>query len=371
MTQDKISQITEGSTTVFVYDKNTTAKGPGSKQGLPFYNPSMELNRDCSIAVGQWLLDTGKKPLHFFDGLAASGIRGVRFANELKGEFEVSINDWSQDAYTLIEKNLQEFDRDITHSYQENIHMLLSKHRYDYIDIDPFGTPAGYIDSAMRGIKHDGIIAVSATDTATLCGTYPKVCRRRYSAIPYHGYVMHEVGLRILLGFLGREAAKHDKGITPIVSYSTDHYMRIYIQVHNNLHSANETIEKIRIISSSDIYPFEKDKAHSIGPLWTGKLHKPEAIKEIRSLIFSKTLGTKNTLIKLLDLLEEESVSPMFFYSSDHIASQLKCSPPPLNVLIDRITDAGFAVHRTHFSPTGFKTSAPASVIENIFLKLQ
>jgi tRNA (guanine26-N2/guanine27-N2)-dimethyltransferase len=371
MTQDEMSQRTEGTTTVFVYDKDVTSKGPGSKQGLPFYNPAMELNRDCSIAVGQWLLDRQQKPLHFFDGLSASGIRGVRFLNELKGEFEVTLNDWSDDAYTLLQRNLNYYSFSNGHAAQENIHTLLASHRYDYVDIDPFGTPTGYIDSAIRGCKHDGILAVSATDTATLCGTYPKVCRRRYFAAPYHGFVMHEVGLRILLGFLGREAAKHDKGITQLLCYSTDHYMRIYIQVHNNINSANETIEKIQTISSKTIYPFEKEKEHMIGPLWVGKLHNTQAIREIRSIVLSKTLGTKNTLIRLLDLLEDESVAPMFFYTSDRIASHLKCSPPPLDLLMRKIEDAGFKAYRTHFSPTGFKTLAPASVIEKLFLELQ
>lgn len=371
MTQDKMSQITEGTTTVFVYDKDVTLKGPGSKHGLPFYNPAMELNRDCSIAVGQWLIDTQQKPLHFFDGLSASGIRGLRFLNELKGIFEVTLNDWSYDAYHLIQQNLSQYMFSNGYPVQENIHSLLALHRYEYIDIDPFGTPAGYIDSAIRGCKHNGIIAVSATDTATLCGTYPKVCQRRYSAVPYHGTIMHEVGIRILLGFLGREAAKHDKGITPILCYSTDHYIRAYIQIHNNINSANEAIEKIRTISSKEIYPFVKEKEHLIGPLWTGRLHKTQAIKEIRSVAFSKTLGTKNALIKLLDLLEGESIAPMFFYTSDCIASHLKCSPPPLNLLMLGIEDAGYKVYLTHFSPTGFKTLAPASVIEKIFLELQ
>ena len=62
-------------------------------------------------------------------------------------------------------------------------------------------SPVGFIDSALRSIKNGGIIACTATDTATLCGVYPKVCIRRYGAIPFHSVVMKEIGLRILTWF--------------------------------------------------------------------------------------------------------------------------------------------------------------------------
>ena len=366
-----MDRITEGTTTVFVYNQQTTEKGPGSRQGLPFYNPAMELNRDCSVAVAQWLLDTHKYALHLLDGLSASGIRGVRFLHELSGDFEVTINDWSHDAFTLIQKNIEHTTLSNVHATQENIHTILATNHYDYIDIDPFGTPAGYIDSAIRGCKHLGVIACTATDTATLCGTYPKVCRRRYSATPLHGTVMHEVGLRILLGFLGREAAKHDKGITPILSYTTDHYMRIYIQIHNNITAANTTIEHIKTIPSTEIYPFEKQKESQIGPLWMDRLHNIHALKQIRSVVLSRNFGTKNALIKLLDLLEDEASAPPFFYTTDSLASRLKCSPPPLHTLMENIQNQGYPVYRTHFNPCGFKTLAPAQFIEKIFLEIQ
>ncbi len=67
----------------------------------------MELNRDVSILVNQWFLNTSTKHVHILDGLAASGIRGIRLAHELSGDFEVTINDWNDQSFALIQQNIQ------------------------------------------------------------------------------------------------------------------------------------------------------------------------------------------------------------------------------------------------------------------------
>jgi len=190
--------ITEGKTEVLVFKDKLTKKGPGSKNKVPFYNPTMELNRDLSILINQWLVNNNEKPMHILDGLAASGIRGIRLANELEGDFDVTINDWSEDAYALIKKNLERCGLKNVVASNRNLNTLLSEERFHYIDVDPFGSPVYFIDSAIRGIYNNGIIACTATDTATLCGVYPKVCLRRYGVRSFHSLVMHEIGLRIL-----------------------------------------------------------------------------------------------------------------------------------------------------------------------------
>ena len=102
----KIDRIVEGKTEVLVFQNKLKRKGPGSKNKTPFYNPSMELNRDFSILFNQWFVNESQKRIFILDGLAASGIRGIRFANEIEGDFEVTINDWDENSYKLIKKNL-------------------------------------------------------------------------------------------------------------------------------------------------------------------------------------------------------------------------------------------------------------------------
>jgi len=360
--------IVEGSTTLDVYAINTRTKGPGTKQQLPFYNPSMILNRDISLLIVQWLIDALPHNIQILDGLAASGIRGIRFLHELTGSFHVTINDWSPDAYALIKRNISKVQENKSSATNENIHTLLAKNRFDYVDIDPFGSPASFIDSAVRGCRHKGVIACTATDTATLCGVYPRVCRRRYFAQPLHGSIMHEVGLRILIGFLAREAAKHEKGITPLLCYSTDHYMRVYVQLENNISAANKSIEQVKSIHVNEFLDTEyMTHEKCIGPLWMGSIHKKKIVSFLRNILESNNLDTQKKILSLFDLFDEEAEASPFFYTTNEVASRLQTSPPPLQVVLEHITSSGYQVAKTHFNPCGFKTNASYKRIKEIF----
>ena len=260
------TQIKEGTTRLFVYPVKTTKKGPGSKQKQPFYNPAMELNRDLSVVMGQWYVDSMVDSVEFLDGLAASGIRGIRLACEVDGDFLVTINDYDPAAFSLIKRNISATKTKKAVASNLDVNILLSQHQFHSVDIDPFGPPVGFLDAAIRSIRHNGLLSVTATDTATLCGVYPKVCRRRYGAYSAHSVCMHEIGLRILLGMLCREAAKYDKGIQPILCYTTDYYYRIYLLVRRGTRSANESIKQYQMINTQDYNPFFKGEHQQVGP---------------------------------------------------------------------------------------------------------
>ncbi len=360
-----IQSVSEGKTDIFVFKNKESKKGPGSKDKLPFYNPSMEQNRDISIIICQWLINN-YEPVDICDGLAASGIRGVRFAKELTGGFNVTINDWNSDAYDLINKNIEKSNLKNVEPKNINLNTLLSQKKFDYIDIDPFGSPAYFIDSAIRSIKNYGIIACTATDTAALCGTYPKVCFRRYGAVPFHSVSMKEIGLRILLGFICRSAGTYDKGIKPLLSYATDHYFRVYVQINRGTSISNQSMKDFSIIKSGELIGAEISNK-DIGPIWKGKLNNKKVIDEFITVLFEKKLNTKNKSWNLLNMLSEEADAPAYFYTTDSLASIYKRSPPKLETLFENIKDKNYDIFKTHYSPTGFKTNAPIKEIEKMF----
>ncbi len=361
-----IECITEGKTEILVFKKKSSKKGPGSKDKVPFYNPAMELNRDLSIPINQWLIDNSNIHVDILDGLAASGIRGIRLANELVGDFDVIINDWSMDAYDLVQRNIKQCKLKNAFAANKNLNTLLSDRRFHYIDIDPFGSPAYFVDSAIRSIYNDGIIACTATDTATLCGVYPKVCLRRYGVRSFHSPVMHETGLRILLGFICREATKYDKSIEPLICYSTDHYFRVYVRVKKGVGRANKSASNMKYATPKELFS-SRENAADVGPLWLGKIENKKVIHELISYVLNKKLNTKGEILKLLDLLENEADAPPFFYTTDNMASSLKTSTPSMNHIFEKLKEKGYDVARTYFSPTGFKTNAPRDEIEEIF----
>jgi len=366
MTNRPTDEIKEGTTELFVYKNKASVKGPSIRENVPFYNPAMELNRDVSVLVNQWFVNVSTKHVHILDGLAASGIRGIRLAHELSGDFDVTINDWNDESFALIQQNIQKNQLQNVSVFQRDLGSLLLERRYHSIDIDPFGSPVHFFDAAVKSVYNKGIIACTATDTAALCGVFPKVCFRRYAAWPLHGASMHEVGLRILLGCLCREAAKYDRGIEPLLCYTTDHYVRLYVQISNGKSAANASMAQYSSLTSKEV-PLSKDTATLIGPLWLGTIQKKTVIQEIRSLASTKVLNTKHLLWKFLDLLEEEADAPPFFYTINDLSSLLKVSPPTMEHIVEQLKKKGYVVTRTHCTPTGFKTNAPLDVVTEVF----
>ena len=139
-----------------------------SKELPVFYNPAMALNRDISVLL---LRALGKKRMRVADILAGSGVRGIRLLRELgKGAIEsMAINDGSKDAARLIKKNLilngLGGNKKITVMNKDANLVLLESSGFDYIDVDPFGSPVPFLDAACRRISGGGILAVTATDT--------------------------------------------------------------------------------------------------------------------------------------------------------------------------------------------------------------
>ena len=154
---------------------------------------------------------------------------------------------------------------------------------------------------------------------ATLCGVYPNVCKRRYDALPYHGECMKEIGLRILIGFLGRQAARYNRSITPLLSYSKDHYYRIYLKTQTGKTQANETINTIGWIAKKEgIWKTCKNE-HGIGPLWLGTIHNNIIIEKLFHILKIKKLEKRWHITKFLHLIEKEADAPFFYHETDKI----------------------------------------------------
>jgi len=93
----KFKQIKEGSVKFFV--------PVGRKYDTPiFYNDEAELTRDISICALQVFIDNSDKKINVCDALSASGVRGLRYATEIRGIGKVFLNDNSPIAVKLIKK---------------------------------------------------------------------------------------------------------------------------------------------------------------------------------------------------------------------------------------------------------------------------
>ncbi|WP_297477673.1 tRNA (guanine(10)-N(2))-dimethyltransferase [Thermococcus sp.] len=351
-----------------------------------FYNPVMALNRDISVLAVK-LIQPGK----VLDALSATGIRGIRYALESPAE-EVWLNDISEEAYSLIKRNLrlnfegelyEEGDR--TYLWGEKLlvankgdanRLMAENFRYfDFLDLDPFGSPVEFLDTALRSVKRRGVLAVTATDTGVLCGAYRNACLRKYLAEPIRGELCHEAGLRILVGTVVRYAAKYDLGVDVLLAYYRDHYFRAFLRLRSGARKADRSLSKLghlwqdengRFEYSEGFLP-ERPKAH--GPLWLGPLKDGDFVEGLVEAAREHPLAHKKTF-PFLELLNEELDVP-FHYDTHALARRNGLQARKLTDLIEILRERGYNATRTHFSPKAIKTDAPFEEVLDALKKLQ
>ena len=354
-------QIQEGQTK-FIVPEDHSAGGPGKINGFVFFNEQMAFNRDVSVMF----LKAFDKEMTVADAMAATGSRSVRIANEAP-RTHVTANDISAYAMPYIEENIRLNNLDNCVASNRNLHSLLAENVFDYIDIDPFGSPMPFLHSSIIGCKRNGYLAITATDTAPLAGAHRAKCERRYQCRPLRGPMCHEAGLRILIGTIAREAAKFDKGIRPMLSFSSDHYFRTYVQMRDGAGHADESLDKLIYISYDPktlerSYSQEPDGEHVYGPFWGGELFDRDHI----SSMDCTGMAAERRCSKMRALWLEEIDNIPLMYEISEISSHLKLTTPPFDRFIERMNQYG-RTSRTHISPTGFKTELSLDEIFSVF----
>jgi len=235
-----VEEVTEGWARVLVprLDGSTGVPEQRLRSMAPvFYNPVMKTNRDTAVLVlraHQRLVGRGVAAC---EPMAGSGVRGIRLALEAEGVERVVMGDLSPTAVRLGELNAERngvSDRVGFRLLDANL--LLALHcypggRFDYVDVDPYGSPAPFMDTAVRSVNNKGVAAFTATDMAPLCGVNPKACLRKYGAAPLAGSFCHETAVRLVTGAVVRTAAVHERAATPLFSCYSDHYVRVYCRL--------------------------------------------------------------------------------------------------------------------------------------------
>ena len=109
--------------------------------------------------------------------------------------------------------------------------------KFHIVDLDPYGTAAPFIDSAIQCLEDDGMLLVTCTDAGVLAGSgYPEKCFALYGGNNFgnayvNGESNHEVGIRLILNLIASTAAKYKKTIEPMLSLSIDYYFRVFVKV--------------------------------------------------------------------------------------------------------------------------------------------
>ena len=347
-----------------------------------FYNPVMASNRNISILLLNSLPNTR---MNIADPLAGSGIRSLRFLKELKkGKInQLFVNDRNFFFPKVFKDNARKNNLTIgkvTISNEEASLFLFNQIKtkkkpanfcgyFDYIEIDPFGSPNSFLDAAIARICRGGIIAVTATDTAALTGTYEKVTRRKYWAQPLRNYLMHEIGVRILIRKIQLQGIQFEKALIPLLSYHQDHYFRLYLQSCRGKEKCDEVVKQHQYFLfchhclNFKTSLFNREQCgcgHQFafaGPLWVGNLGEVALLQKMAN---NNPFPEEQKFLELLKA--EAAVGVMGFYDLHVLARKYKMNVPKMEPVLKKLKAV-----RTPFSPQGIKTEKGIKEILTIF----
>lgn len=398
-----------------------------------FYNPVQEFNRDLSIVIlneyidsGLWkhkrrqsLTDSPEAGLKILESLSATGLRSVRYAKEVNQPDlirTIHANDLSASAAEVIRKNIEhngvhakvEAKNEDATSLMYTSRRAEHAERYDVIDIDPYGSAAPFLDAGVQAIRDAGLLMVTCTDMAVLCGSAgAESCYARYGAVPLHEEFCHEQALRILIKSIDSIAARYGRYVVPLVSVSVDFYIRIFLQVFTGKGKAKDGITNHAMVyqcvgcHAMHFQPLgTKTPNPNVKPPHDGFIYRvargpPVAEKckcggryTVGGPIYSAPIQNVDFINKVLDSLEATRLtSDLTFHRRIHgmlavISEELhhiplyhssKCIHKVCHAvglrrrdLNSALLNAGYRVSGTHASSHGFKTDAPIEVLYDI-----
>jgi tRNA (guanine26-N2/guanine27-N2)-dimethyltransferase len=382
----ELQLVREGSARIYVsrLDRYKTSEREYVPSKAPvFFNPLMKTNRDLVIAFIKTVGGIQGLKLIIGDPLAGVGIRSIRVLKETEWATEAFANDLSERAAHLIAKNseLNGVGSRITVS-SSDANVFLAEHskpgnRFGYVDVDPFGSPGPFLDSAVASVIHKGFLAVTATDTPVLCGIYPEKMRMTYGSFCTRLPFLKEVGIRVLIASVARAAARHEMGVEPLACYGERNYLRAYFRVLRGRPKALHAMQKVGYVGLHGDPPewrvvSHQDLANSVstsrlsesvcGPIWTGAYEDPQFTIKLKGF----GLGVSPQSDELIYKMSEERSEILGYYPHYLIAKACGGEALQIGEMLTRLRDGGITASRTLFDPTAIKANVPFRELSEI-----
>lgn len=344
--------------------------------------------------------------LHVLEGLAASGLRSVRFALEVPGLASITANDFSAKAASLIARNAEHNKvAHLVHASQRDASMVMydaraRKQRYDVIDLDPYGSPSPFLDAAVQAVSEGGLLCITCTDMAVMAGNSGETCYSKYGSISIKSKFCHEMALRIILHSLDQRANVYQRYIQPLLSVSVDFYIRVFVRVHTGQAKVKNSASKQALVyncvgcGSFHLQRMGKRMSHGKnmkysaatgppvstscehcgqrhqlgGPIWAEPIHDLDFVQKVLSAVAGNPtrFGTSKRIQGVLSMITEELQDVPLYYTMDHLSSTVHCNTPALLPFWSALLHAGHRVSLTHACKNAVKTDAPPAVLWDI-----
>ena len=369
----------EGRTLVHLLAEQTRPthmpRGPAKRTGPGFLNPAMAPARTRSILLLNDALEHGwlvrpDQTIRVLDALCATGVRIRRWRNEIpphvQQRLRITANDLDQFALDWAKishsthppvqsiEHEPEDDRYGRNSGQHFVNGLefrncdariaMMENGYQWIDLDPFGSPVQFLDAALQGLSRTGVLEITATDTAALTGSSASSQARRYGAKGIVDVYAHDDAVRLLLATVATSAARLDKSVTPLMALFDGHHVRISCLIKTSREKASKTGDMIGWrVREDDIpyrfvrHPTPEQIKRASGPLWIGPL-------------WDKDIAGRMTEEKVLELCQAspEEIEGMKIVGLEWSAEDVEYSTRELRRSVRYISDAADLMSREH-----------------------
>ncbi|KAF8344252.1 N2 N2-dimethylguanosine tRNA methyltransferase, partial [Cantharellus anzutake] len=343
--------------------------------------------------------------------LSATGLRSIRYANEIPLVNYVIANDLSPEATAVMRRNVDINGLGKVRVHEGDACTLMYNHReerqrVDVIDLDPYGTAAPFMDAAVQAVADGGLLCVTCTDLAVLAGqNYPEKCFSNYGGIPVKSEYTHEAALRLVINSVANAAARYGRSITPLLSLSIDFYVRLFFKIRSSpsdvkrlasktaiyfvctscqafheqplgkaVEKISESSGQINIMYKTTIGPTVGtecgecgSKMHVAGPMWSGPLHDNDFVEEVLRLVKENpnAFGTSSRMQGMLTVASEELESS-FYFTPSKMAGNFHCSSPSMQDAGSALLNAGHKISRSHALPGSIKTNASRKEIHDV-----
>lgn len=235
-------------------------------KGQVFYNPAQVVNRDLSILIlrhfqrlhakSKTKLGTSPPLLRILEALSATGLRSIRYFREIPQVGTVLANDLDEEAVKTIQRNVLHNslspESDVIPSHADAIQLMSQStardKQFHIVDLDPYGSAAPFLDAAVQAVADSGVLAVTCTDLAVLCGNSPEICFGRYASTPLKGPTAHEMAVRTVFAAVQMAANRHSRAVEAVLCAKIDFYVRLFFVVRDSKHLAQQTPSHMSVV---------------------------------------------------------------------------------------------------------------------------
>ncbi len=355
-----------------------------------FYNPMAKFNRTLGVVFLNTLGSfVGRGDLVISDIMAATGVRGIRYFLESMSVDEVYFNDVSKNAYRCMLKNISLNNMvgvsNVTAFNLDKFMSLYTGIPFDFIDIDPFGSPLPFLSPIFSNLrKKEGFLAFTATDLMTLCGVHLEALNRKYNVFMVKTDFCHELAIRILLKNIFLVASHHDYAVSSLLATFENQYVRVYIKYERlpskiSMDKLGYLVvdgEGYEFISFKDIGGTSIGNKRLLGPIWIDSYIDKSFISLMKES--SQKLGEELRLegdfkpvTKYISRMMEDDTSIPYIYRISKLCKLLRVPQPPIRSVLDSLKSMGYRSYRSFLYPDGIRTDAPVKKVLEVLKSLR